>query len=375
MCKSEKNVEMYKDRKGFPQAVYSESEKEFFDSVCPAGGKASSQYQDGIWGKYQEVYCGWSNNPDVRKKASSGGILTSICIYLLQNHYVDGIIQTRADQSCPYKTQTIVSRTEEDVLSCMGSRYSVSSPLAELSSLMQEGKKYAFVGKPCDVSALRMYMESNTSIKNRIPYLLSFFCAGEPSDDAQRQLLDKLNVSEADCVSLRYRGDGWPGFAIAEQKDGKIGSISYNDSWGKILGRDVRKSCRLCLDGIGELADISCGDAWHLTAENEPDFSEHDGRNVVFARTDKGSGLIREMKEAGLIALEPYDIDELKYIQKYQFERRASLYAILAALRICGRPVPGYDRKVLKAFSKNMPVLKQMKRFAGTIRRVWNKRM
>ena len=88
--------------------------------------------------------------------------------------------------------------------------------------------------------------------------------------------------------SLRYRGDGWPGYATATQYDGKVFKMDYNTSWGQILGRDIMKMCRFCLDGIGEMADISCCDAWYLTNDNKPDFSEADGRNAVFCRSKLG---------------------------------------------------------------------------------------
>ena len=122
------------------------------------------------------------------------------------------------------------------------------------------------------------------------------------------------------CISLRYRGNGWPGYATVQKIDGKCNKISYNESWSKILGRDVRKSCRFCIDGIGSLADISCGDAWYLLKNNKPDFSEHKGRNIVFSRTRKGETLLNDAVQGGFIHTEEYkELNNLKLIQKYQF--------------------------------------------------------
>lgn len=109
-------------------------------------------------------------------------------------------------------------------------------------------------------------------LKETIPYLFSFFCMGLPSESAQIKLLKKLECKE--CKSLDYRGNGWPGFATAIDKDSKVHQITYDESWGEILGRDLMPVCKFCIDGIGEMADIACGDAWYLTSENTPDFSE-----------------------------------------------------------------------------------------------------
>lgn len=43
------------------------------------------------------------------------------------------------------------------------------------------------------------------------------------------------------------------------------------------------------------MADISCGDAWYLTQEGKPDFSEHEGCNVVFVRSSAGEDVLNRM--------------------------------------------------------------------------------
>lgn len=57
--------------------------------------------------------------------------------------------------------------------------YGISVPLKDILQIVQSDKKYAFVGKPCDVMALRRYLNKNEKLTKNIIYLLSFFlCRG-----------------------------------------------------------------------------------------------------------------------------------------------------------------------------------------------------
>lgn len=373
LCGSVESVSFECDEKGFNIPDLEKTEETFLEAVCPFGGAATRSMNGHIWGAYQEVCFGWALDEEIRRKASSGGVLTALCCFLLKEHLVDGIIQTTCDEAVPYKTKTVISRTPDEVLHCMGSRYSISSPLMNLQEIIVSGETYAFVGKPCDASALRMYMAKNEKIYKAIKYLFSFFCAGVPSTAAQKKLLNELGCScDNPCVSLRYRGNGWPGDTEAIRRDGTRNCLSYRDSWGEILGRDVRKVCRFCIDGIGELADIACGDAWYLTSDKKPDFTERDGRNIIFIRTKKGEELFKAAKAKSMIHVQdsPECIEELKYMQPYQYERRASMKSMIDGLRICNRDVPKYDKKILKSLQKHMDRKTRIRRCVGIIKRI-----
>lgn len=377
LCHSIKNTELIRDDRGFihPKEV---NDEDMFKTICPVAGAHTYDMDGQIWGKAVSSYLGWSNDFVIRKSASSGGILTTICCYLIKEKIVDGVIQTKVDDSIPYATQTVISRTADEVKECMGSRYSISTPLSNILQIIKPGEKYAFVGKPCDVSTLRSYMKQNEIVSDQISYLFSFFCAGVPSNSAQKKLLNSLNVEESNCISLQYRGNGWPGFASALDTAGQVHTMTYEDSWGKILGRDVSNLCRFCIDGVGESADISCGDAWYLKSDGTPDFSENEGRNVIIARTNKGEELLKSLENVKKISLEPYDMYQhngLQNIQKFQFERKATMQSMLLAMKLFHRPYPNYSRQLLTSYSKCIPLKYRVKRFFGTVKRIVKKKI
>ena len=377
LCKSELHVEMKRNPKGYwsPDLTEDEKTKEFLQSVCPISDMESETNNKGIWGPYVKVYEGYSSNNEIRDKASSGGFLTEMALYLLESEKVNGIIQIVADAENPVETLAQVSTTREQVLACCGSRYSISSPWMRLSECLEVGKRYAAIGKPCDIRALRR-LQAFSRNYDSIVYLLSFFCAGLPSKIANEHLLTALGCTEDSCQSLTYRGHGWPGYVTAVDCEAKEYKMEYSRAWGGILGRDIHPFCRICLDGIGECADIACGDGWYTTPEGEPDFSEKPGRNIVFSRTEKGESLIREAEKAGNVIVSIWeDIDVLKKIQTYQYTRKATMNAKKKAYTIMHRKFPPYDSIKLKTYSKLVPVKNRLKIFLGTLKRIVKKKI
>lgn len=379
LCHSLYGVELKKTEKGFVVPTdLTESQAKCLNNICMCSGAFWREHKKySIWGMTEvPPFYAFSTNAHTRKVASSGGVLTEIANYLLQAGYVDGIIQTRVSRDSPIKTETVVSTTEEDVRKCAGSRYTASSPLLEVKNLMENGKKYAFIGKPCDVQSVRNWQRKDPEIKRQIPYLLSFLCAGVPSLQAEKKLLKSLNTNEDACTKITYRGNGWPGYTVAYSAHGQTGVMSYEESWGKILGRDVALACRFCFDGIGEAADISCGDGWYIQ-DGKPDFSENDGRNVVFARTQKGLQILEELKREKLISCENSETiyEELSMIQKYQHDRRITMKNRIAALKLYRRPIPEYNVKMMHEIGKSAPLKLSIKIFVGTLKRLHERKI
>lgn len=375
LCKSVQNVKINMNKKGFLEPdikdVYLQKK------VCPVNGEATrGVYAKDIWGPRLSTKIGWASDKKIRKKASSGGILTSIACWFLKSGKADAILQTKVNSDNPITTEFTCSDTIEQVLECCGSRYAESAPLMDILSYLKENKKYVFIGKPCDVQVLRKYLEDKPELNNKIVCYLSFFCAGIPSYNANKKLIKKMGCNVDDLSEFNYRGNGWPGFATAVDKHKKTYKMDYNSSWGQVLGRDKRKFCRLCMDGIGLFADIACGDAWYKTSDNEPDFSEHDGRNIIFVRTERGAKILREVELKGDIHIEKEQLfeEDLKYIQKYQYERRGTYLAQWLALKLTFHSTPKMNLKNVWKLSKNISFRRQFNIFWGTLKRIYRGR-
>lgn len=163
-------------------------------------------------------------------------------------------------------------------------------------------------------------------------------CMGLPSYIATLEMAGYLGVAPQKIKNIRYRGFGWPGKAMVESCNGEKRECTYIQSWGAILGRNTLFRCKLCPNGFGEFADISCGDAWYCEDGN-PSFSSNEaGRSFIFIRSNKGKDLVERAITNGEIAVEPYDMKEMPLIQKSQYQRKINLPVRYALYKILVDP-------------------------------------
>ena len=342
---------------------------------CPVDAPPKN-YSDCIWGDYKAVGLGYAVDKEIRRKASSGGVLTAVACYLLDKQIVDGIIQI-GDGATPFAPEMHINSTPAQVVECCGSRYIAVLPFERLLQILNENKdkKYALIGRPCDIRGVRALEKEYENVKKQIMYYFSFFCAGTPSVNASKRMINAMGASEKDVLSVQYRGNGWPGFSTVKTKKGNTYQMSYEQSWGKTLGRDICLGCRHCYDGIGEQADVSCGDAWYLDGSGKVSFEEREGRNVIFMRSERGAALIQQAVQVGWLYTENFQIDQLKAMQPYQYVRKAQLRYKLLAMRTMLQPVPRVDTSELKKYASLIQKKDKFRMYFGTIKRILQNKM
>ncbi len=343
-------------------------------TACPAlvvdeSGLPAAPVDDPLWGRSHFTGTGFATDAALRHRASSGGVLSALLAQALASGLVDFVIQTGADPDVPTANLTGISTTADDVAANAGSRYAPSAPLAGLEDWLARPGRFAFVGKPCDVTALRARARTDPRIAARVPLMLAFFCAGIPSAAGTGRILDRLGVAPEDVAAFRYRGDGWPGYATATLHDGTSRRMSYADSWGDILSKQVQFRCKICPDAVGTMADVACADAWYGDDRGYPSFDEQDGRSLVIARTAAGLALLDAARAAGAIETAPLPMTEIVRMQPAQARRKRQILSRLAAMAVAGRPLPRYrGLQLWQAAAQDSP-LAQARSFAGLLRR------
>jgi coenzyme F420 hydrogenase subunit beta len=328
----------------------------------------SMQGQHAIWGPIVSVQTGHAVDSEVRRQGSSGGVISALAIHLLESGQVDFVAQTAVDPKDPLRNALQISTSRADVLRAAGSRYSPSAPLQGLRELLDTGKRFAFIGKPCDVAALRQYGEQNPAVKSQIPFMLSFMCAGVPSIKGTHEVITALGATREKVVSFRYRGDGWPGMARAVHASGESFEMDYNTSWGTILNKHLQFRCKICPDGTGEFADVVCADAWY-GKDGYPDFEERDGRSLVLTRTATGRKLVEAAIGARSIATAPLPIDEIAKMQPYQVDRKQLVLGRRLATRLAMGQAPKYSRMGLISASTQAKPIHWLRSAWGTYKR------
>lgn len=359
-------------------APLSAAEDALIARVCPGLGQsvdAAGRRNDALWGPFVAMRTGWASDPALRFAGASGGALSGLVRHLIESGEVDAAVQIAPAPTLAIGNATVISTRSEDVLAAAGSRYAPSAPLAGLAGLMDDTRRLAFVGKPCDVAALRALADADPRVAARFPVMLSFFCAGVPAHAGARAVLAALGVAEPEVAAFRYRGHGWPGRATARLHDGTQRAMSYHDSWGGILSRHVQHRCKICADSTGQAADLVCADAWECDEDGYPLFEEADGVSLIVARTALGAEILAAAEAAGRLATAPFDPARLAAIQPGQRAKRGALLARLAALRLCGIPVPAYRGLNLLAAARTARPARHLRNFLGMLRRVWQGRV
>jgi coenzyme F420 hydrogenase subunit beta len=286
-------------------------------------------------GLYKSIYEGFAIDKEIRHIASSGGILTAMALYCLEEEGMEFVLHTGMDHEKPWQNCTVISRNREELLRNAGSRYNSSSPCSGLKFIEEAAGKCVFIGKPCDVSAVQKARKLNPKLDRNLGVVLTFFCAGTPSTQATLALLNELDAPVSGISMLNYRGEGWPGGFHARYDDSAMDTfLSYEESWSK-LNRQRPIRCFVCPDGLGEFADISSGDAWHRYKE------ESDGLSIILPRTNLGSELMSKAVDAGYISIEESTIEDLLRAQPL-IKRRQEIWGKIAGMRTVGLRVPAF---------------------------------
>jgi coenzyme F420 hydrogenase subunit beta len=343
------------------------------EAACPGLKVAPwplAPHRDVHWGPHQAVLTGRATDAAVRHQASSGGAISALAMQALADGLVDAVVHVTADPERPAWNVLKISRNAEEVLDGAGSRYAASSPLASIDSLLAAGLRYAFIGKPCDISALRMLATRDSRVDERIPIMLSFFCGGVPSHAGADRIVRAMGLAPEKLSQFRYRGFGWPGKTVAETSDGGQATMSYAESWGKHLSREVQFRCKICPDAVGGAADIAAADAWYGGDTGYPQFEERDGRSLIMPRTRTGLDLVDRCIGAGRLEAEPLPLREIDLMQPSQANRKRLVSARRAACRTLLQPVPVSDGLMLKDAAREGTWHLRLKNYLGTLRRI-----
>jgi coenzyme F420 hydrogenase subunit beta len=333
------------------------------------GALPKSTEADYEFGPTLGIYEGWATDPEVRYHGSSGGVLSALSLYSLEQGGFSGVVHTGMDPSIPWLNANYVSRQRSEVLAHAGSRYSPSAPCAGLRDVRADAGTHVFVGRPCDAAAVSALIRRDPGLPAKVGLVLTFFCAGTPSTRGTLDLLRQLGESETQVKELHYRGSGWPGsFRVVTGDEGRGMTLPYRESWSRLTAyRTLR--CNLCPDGLGRVSDIACGDAWqHFKDDGDP------GRSLILVRTERGRAILAAAVRAGYVTIGKAEADDVLRAQPNLLDRRRLLFGRMAAFRLLGAPVPTYKGfSLFRSWVRAGP-RQQLRSVGGTVRRILKRR-
>ena len=289
-----------------------------------------------LWGYYQALFYSWSTDEQIRFQSSTGGLLNGLSLYLLETKKVDFILHTAGDPDHPMRSIPKFSYNKDDLLNCESrSRYGPASPLSKFNDALNTNKNFAFVGKPCDISAIRQLSKSDQRVNSQCKYLLTLVCGGSTEFTKSQDFIKNFDVKEEQLDVFRYRGYGNPGKMYIKTKDGKEYDTEYNSFWGEESTWRVHFRCKICPDAIGESADIAALDTWRGGSPK----GEDEGFNAAIARTSKGLELLIDATKSGYLKKgDNLTIEDIDDFQPHQINKKKAVYARHLGMKKNGIP-------------------------------------
>ena len=356
-----------------------ESQLTLINRVCPGvrvegrrpETESAAARWDTIWGPAIAMAKGYAADPEVRFRCSAGGGTSALGIHLLESREVDFILHVRASRSLPMRSEAHLSSTRADVLEGAGSRYGPAAPLVGLVQLLDQGRPFAVIGKPCDISAIQNLSRTDPRVDALIRYRIAIVCGGASAFGLSLDLIARFGLREPEVSLLRYRGYGNPGRTRVEARDGRAFEVTYNDLWAEEDKWRILFRCKICGDAVGETADIAISDVWPGGGPS----GEDAGFNGFIARTERGAGLLRRATDAGALTLVgDMDFPDFDTVQPHQVRKKQAITVRLAALRDAGFPIVEYRDLRLDAAAASAPPGYRQENYDGMRRRLAKRR-
>ncbi|WP_199879912.1 Coenzyme F420 hydrogenase/dehydrogenase, beta subunit C-terminal domain [Arundinibacter roseus] len=286
--------------------VFTNEIEEKLNKICPFSEESKNEdqigevlyknskslYSDKL-GHYIKSYAGYVLSDGYRERGSSGGAGSWILNELYDKGLIDGVlhvknrIPTKEDKRLFHYS---ISKSKKEILSGAKSKY-YPIELSEVLRLVKEHPgKYALIGLPCFIKAVRLLMEEEEIYKKRIVFCIGLVCGHLKSTRFAEMLAWQNGIHPKNLLSVDFRtklkgyGANQYGITVSGMINGvKITKVTqpvaklFGTNWGH--GFFKYKACDFCDDVMAETADITIGDAWL------PQYiHESEGTNILIIR-------------------------------------------------------------------------------------------
>ena len=324
---------------------------------------------DPMWGPVLCLSRGFSTDPEVRFEAATGGVLSALGQYLISSGRVERVLHMAPKKDEGLYSAAFVSSTTDDIMTGSGSFYGPSATLIPLMEMIGDGVLMAVIAKPCDIAAVRNLIAERPEAGEIIKYVLAMVCGGANRMTKNWDLLDQFGVKDEEVAALRHRGYGNPGPTKVTTKDGREFETTYLKQWEDEGKWDLQWRCKICPDGMGEVADLVALDCW----PGGSPVGEDEGFNGIIACTERGAELLAAAIADGAIELDQDElaIDEtLELWQPHQSRRKSAVASRFRAMESEGLPIIRTPGIRLDTAEERLTADQKTAEFKGSVARI-----
>jgi len=270
--------------------------------ICPVIDELADELKDLTgWrepiGAVLEIKTARSRDPEVLNRATDGGVITALLLYLRERGHIDGAVVSR--KTGLFNRQPFLARSREEILEAAGFHfdtlpgtglfpgvYSTYSPsvltFKEVQERKRQVKKVAFVGPPCQIDTMRRMQVLGIVPSDTVRCYFGLFCSGNfIFGEEERRHLERLGRFDwATVRKVNIKED-----LLIHLSDGQVRRLPLEE-----LDFMKRTACFFCRDYSAEYADLSFGG-----------LASEEGWTTVVVRNEWGRLL---MKEALIASIE-----------------------------------------------------------------------
>lgn len=235
-------------------------------------------------------YAGYVKDGLFRKQGSSGGLVTWLAAKLLEENFVEHVIHVKPSNNNSEKLfEYGISSTIDELQTGAKSKYYPVEISQVMNYVCKNDSRYAFVGLPCFVKAVRLLARKDSRIRERIRFTIGLFCGHLKTDRFAKAMAWEMGIPPKSIsgFDFRVKTSDKPASQYQVKASGQIdGYLVEKQAFAKDLfvsnwgyGFFKLEACDYCDDVVGETADVSVGDAWLSEYVNDPA-----GNNVVVVR-------------------------------------------------------------------------------------------
>lgn len=304
---------------------------------------------DNLDNPYIKTLAGYSLNSDILMRGTSGGFVTALSLKIIEKGGVVAGVRYSDDF---VKTQYYLARTKDEVLTFSNSKYVQSEKREIYCGIVQElkqGNTVLFVGCPCDVYALKLYLGQDYDML----LTCELVCMGVSSyriAEDYKKIAEKKNKSQLIKINARSKRKGW--FVPRLEEEYSNGKIRCHTLYGTYLGYGMqvynRPSCFECkFRGTNGVGDIRVGDFWGIK-DTDPYWNPN-GVSCIFLRTKVGIEILKlldvtefalyetDYNTATLSNMSSYKNKSDKFVQlRSKFSKIYKQKGLIAACRATG---------------------------------------
>lgn len=271
---------------------------------------------NGYIGYYDSLYAGHVQEGNYRSIATSGGIISWILCELKRIGNIDYVIHVKESKNKKEELffKYSISETNEEILSGAKSRY-YPIEMSEVMKIVQNTPgNYAFVGLPCFVKAVRLLINENEILAQRIKYCIGIVCGHLKSTEFSKFFGWQVGIRPTKLEKIDFRvkleNNSAGDYGVYLKGDNKELTKPTQEFFGFNWRNNFFRNpaCNYCDDVFAETADIVVGDAWLPEYINDPK-----GNSIVAVRSKELDKLIQTAIKENRLSLD--SLIESKFIK------------------------------------------------------------